>query len=185
MVAILPPEPIYSEVQEFKQHVAEVYNSIEAVKRPAHITVIPPIMLPEEKEKDVVNFLTRHLKPFIPFELSFDGFGVFGRRVIYVQPEKNELLEKLFQALIKPFNKKFPFRETSGPGYGFNPHMTIAYRDLKEQMFDAAWREFSDKIYRRKFMLGSLYLMRHTGKEWIAVAEIPFGSGEDELTLGF
>jgi 2'-5' RNA ligase len=186
MIAILPPEPIYSEVQEFKKRFVDAYESNEAYRRPAHITVIPPFEYSQDEEQKLTNFLTKFLKKYSPFELSFDGFGIFEKRVIFVQPEKNEPLKILFQDIKKAFNKEFKVREGSSSSLPYAPHMTIGYKDLKPAMYDLAWQEFCSKIYRRKFMLGGLYLMRHTGQKWIAVSEVPLSyNPEDELTLGF
>ncbi len=186
MIAILPPEPIYSEVQEFKKRFADIYQSKEALKRPAHITVIPPFEYSQDDEFKLTNFLAKFLKKHSPFELSFDGFGTFEKRVIFVQPEKNEHLKMLFKDITKAFNKEFKVREGNSSSLPYAPHMTIGYKDLKPAMYDLAWGEFNSKIYRRKFMLGELYLMRHSGQGWVAVCEAPFSLIlEDELTLGF
>lgn len=186
MIAILPPEPIYSEVQEFKKRFVDTYESKEAYRRPAHITVIPPFGYSQEEEPKLTNFLTKFLKKYSPFELSFDGFGTFEKRVIFVQPEKNEQLKTLFKDITKAFNKDFKVREANSSSLPYAPHMTIGYKDLKPAMYDLAWGEFSSKLYRRKFMLGELYLMRHTGQQWVVVSEVPFSfNPEDELTLGF
>ncbi len=186
MIAILPPEPIYSEVQEFKKRFADAYQSKEALKRPAHITVIAPFQYSQEEEPKLTNFLAKFLKKYSRFELSFDGFGTFEKRVIFVQPEKNEQLKTLFKDITKAFTKEFKVREGNSSSLPYAPHMTIGYKDLKPAMYDLAWQEFSSKLYRRKFMLGELYLMRHTGQQWVAVSEVPFSfDPEDELTLGF
>lgn len=186
MIAILPPEPIYSEVQEFKERFADAYQSKEALKRPAHITVIAPFTYSQEDEPKLINFLTKFLKKYSPFELSFDGFGTFEKRVIFVQPEKNKRLKILFKDITKAFNKEFKVREGNGSSLPYAPHMTVGYKDLKPAMYDLAWQEFSSKIYRRKYMLGEFYLMRHTGQKWVIVSEAPFAfKPEDELTLGF
>ena len=34
---------------------------------------------------------------------------------------------------------------------GFHPHITIAFRDLKKQVFHKAWEEFKDKKYNIDF----------------------------------
>lgn len=186
MIAILPPEPIYSEVQEFKKRFADTYQSKEALKRPAHITVISPFEYSLEEEPKLTSFLTKFLKKYSPFELSFDGFGTFEKRVIFVQPEKNEQLKMLFKDITKAFNKDFKVREGNSSSLPYAPHITIGYKDLKPAMYDLAWQEFNTKIYRRKYMLGELYLMRHSGQHWVAVSEVPFSlNPEDELTLGF
>lgn len=186
MIAILPPEPIYSEVQEFKKRFVDAYQSVEAYKRPAHVTVIPPFQYPQEEESKLTNFLTKFLKKYSPFELSFDGFGTFEKRVIFVQPEKNEQLKTLFKDITRAFNKEFKVREGNSSSLPYAPHITVGYKDLKPAMYDLAWQEFSSKIYRRRFILGQLYLMRHSGREWVVVSEASFSfNPEDELTLGF
>lgn len=185
MIAILPPEPIYSEVQAFKKTFADTYQSKEALKRPAHITVVPPFEYSLTDESKLAHFMGRYLIKYSPFEVTLDGFGTFEKRVIFVQSKKDDTLKSFFKEFIKAFYKEFEVREGKNSSLPYSPHMTIGYKDLKPDMYDLAWQEFGSKLYRRVFMLDGLYLLRHSGKEWIVISEVHFSLEQiSELTLG-
>jgi 2'-5' RNA ligase len=183
-IAIIPPEPIYSEVKEFEQLVADKYKSKEALKSPSHLSLIPPFQIDAVRESELVRFIDNFSSKQSKFELSIEGFGSFGVGVIYAAFEKIELLKKVQKELSLSFYKKF--NVDKGPSYAFTPHITIAFKDLMPPMFSLAWEEFHDKLYRRKWMVHNICLLRHNGKEWQVIQKSELGNGkENELVLGF
>jgi 2'-5' RNA ligase len=182
-IAIIPPEPIYSEVKEFQQHIADTYRSKEALKPPSHITLIPPFQIDAARESELLRFADNFASKYGKFELSIDGFGSFGVGVIYAAFEKNELWKKLQKELSLSFYKKFKVEK--GPSYGFTPHITIAYKDLTPLMFPLAWEEFRNKLYRRKWTLDNICLLRHNFKGWEIIKRAELGNENNEMTLGF
>jgi len=186
-IAIIPPEPIYSEVKEFQKHFEEKYKSKEAFKRPSHITLIQPVMMPEAYEPELKAFMTNFVLKQSPFELSAEGFCAFGFHTIYVALEENEKLKKLQKDLSLAFFKKYKVREGKGPSLRFNAHMTIGFKDLLPPMFELAWNEFKNKIYRRKWTLKYICLLKHNFTEWeiIEHAELKGEHIGETLELGF
>lgn len=184
MFAIVPPEPIYSEIQDFKAHFANEYKARGALNKPAHITIIPPFEIPTNKENDLISFSKSACTNYSPFEILLDGFGEFHQDVIYSKPLANQELTKLQKDLSKSFASRFRRINKTGASSGFHPHITIAYRDLSRAMFDLAWREFEHKLYRRRFMLDHICLMRHFTK-WTTIGESRLGGGTqiEELSL--
>src|SRR5256885_8355169 len=107
LIAIIPPEPIYSEVKEFQKYMAEKYKSVEAFTKPVHITLIPPFQLEDIKEPKPMKFINDFAAKQHSFELSVENFGSFGVGVIYAALEENPLLNKLHKDLSLSFNKQF------------------------------------------------------------------------------
>ena len=186
-IAIIPPEPIYSEVKEFQKRFEEKYKSKEAFKRPSHITLIQPFMISEDSEPDVKKFMQSFVAKQSPFELAIDGFGAFGFHTIYVALNEDAQLKKLQKDLSFSFFKKFKVREGKGPSLRFNAHMTIGFKDLLPPMFELAWAEFKNKIYRRKWTLKYICLLKHNFKEWeiIEHAELKGEHIGETMKLGF
>lgn len=183
-IAIIPPEPIYSEAKEFQRYIADNFRSKEALKPPSHITLIPPFQQPASREEELIRFTENFASKQNSFELSAEGFGSFGLGVIYIAFEKNEHLKKMERELTLSFYKKFKVER--GPSHAFTPHITIAYKDLTPPMFPLAWEKFQHKIYRRKWMLHDVCLLRHSGKEWEIRKRIDVGTiSKDILELGF
>ncbi len=44
--------------------------------------------------------------------------------------------------------------------------MTIAYRDLKTNLFKEAWKEYETKKYAAVFNVNNFHLLQHNGKAW-------------------
>ena len=52
----------------------------------------------------------------------------------------------------------------------FNPHVTIAYRDLQHTMFIEAWEEYREKKYAAGFRVSSFQLLQHDGNMWNVIS---------------
>jgi len=185
-IGIIPPEPIYSDIKEFQQHVADKYKSKEALRHPTHATLIPPFRLDESRQPELVKFIENIAAKQDKFELAIDGFGSFTTGVIYAAILLSDPLKKLEKELTHPFYKKFGLTKEKGPSHAFIPHITIGYKDLSPLVFPQAWEEFKSKLYRRKWMLKDIALLRHNGKEWTVIQKLELGTAkENELLLSF
>src|SRR5579872_854943 len=94
-IAIILPEPIYSEVKEFQKHFTEKYRSKEAFKRPSHITLLQPFAISAAFEPELKQFIRHFVEKQTPFELSAEGFGAFGFHTVYVTVKEHPMLKKL------------------------------------------------------------------------------------------
>jgi len=90
--AILPPEPILSEIWEFKEQAKAQFNSQKSMNSPAHITMIPPFRMEAAREQSLIDFQQRYNEVFMPFELGLDGFNHFNEKVIFVDVAPNAQL---------------------------------------------------------------------------------------------
>jgi 2'-5' RNA ligase len=55
----------------------------------------------------------------------------------------------------------------------FAPHMTVAFRDLTKQNFNAAWPEFEKRQLHFEFTVNNLTLLLHDGNRWNVKLEFP------------
>lgn len=58
----------------------------------------------------------------------------------------------------------------------FALHMTVAFKDLTKQNFQAAWQEFEKQQVHFEFTADNLTLLLHDGKRWNIKTEFPFVS---------
>ncbi|MFM7858912.1 MAG: 2'-5' RNA ligase family protein, partial [Flammeovirgaceae bacterium] len=58
-------------------------------------------------------------------------------------------------------------------GQPFQPHVTIAFRDLRKPMFERAWEEFKHRNFKAEFTVDSIALLKHNGKHWNVIMEFP------------
>lgn len=57
----------------------------------------------------------------------------------------------------------------------FNPHLTVAFKDLRRKVFPNAWAHFSQLLYERVFQVDALALLQHNGRQWEVFREFSFG----------
>jgi len=171
-VAVVPPEEIRDQVTKVKLEFAEKFVSSHALKSPPHITLIPPFMAASELEQKTICLLEEVVKDRKPFEVRLNGFGAFKPRVIFIAIQENEALQVLEKELTHRF-KQLPELETR-KGKSFNPHMSVAFRDLSPPMFHKAWDQYRSTSFEAVFDVKSIFLLKHNGKFWDIHSEIFF-----------
>jgi len=101
----------------------------------------------------------------VPFELELKDFGHFSNRVIFVDVVPQPSLNVLEQEVNKQFSETFPsiiFRTRPE----FNPHVTIATRDIPEDRFDEAWAYFEHQQFSMSFTCDALSLYKLVNGKW-------------------
>lgn len=163
-IAIYPPQEIIDEVKVFKEDLALHFNNSKALKNDAHITLFPPFERELSLENDIHTAFNKTNTDVSPFEIKLNGFGSFPNPknpVIFVEPEENEKLIKLYVKV----TDQFTFNKRS-----FHPHVTVGYRDLSWENYLKAWEIYKDKEFKTKFIVDKITLLRHDGK-WIPIAD--------------
>lgn len=171
-VALLPDKAIQEEVTHLKEMAAGRFGSRHALKSPPHITLIPPFKRSESILPSLREALAEAASRLAPFTIRLQNFGHFGQRVIYVKVSVDETLTYCQRATASVFEKKLGIRPEPRP---FHPHMTVAFRDLSQQIYPEAWAYFSALSYERSFTATALTLLRHTGRRWELAGEQSFG----------
>jgi 2'-5' RNA ligase len=168
MFAIVPPQPFYDEVRALQTEIAERYHSSEALRRPVHITLIPPFESERDEERSLIEFTTTFAATQPPFAIDIHSFGQFRERVIFVRPTECAPLMQMHDALNDAFRSRFPLLIPRRSHDNFHPHITIGYRDLTHAAFLHAWPEYEQRKFERQFPVGSIALLRHDGR-WVEV----------------
>lgn len=171
-IALLPGEELQREVTAFKNYCNEHFGASHALTSPPHITLVPPFPWSMAKLTELGEALDDFAAEQTPFEVKLRDFGCFAPRVIFVDIVPNQKLSALAAKLATHLERRTGLkRETD---HGFNPHMTIAHRDLESRMFPKAWAYFSKKEYRRTFRAGGLTLLRNERGRWEVEETYPF-----------
>ncbi len=171
-IALIPPDPIQSDVQQIKEHFQRAYNSKGALRSPAHITLMMPFLWKAQKEAKLFDLLVQATKEE-SFSLTLNGFGAFPPRTVFI---KNEVSEELmeFQRRLAQHAKRHMNLFNATHNRGYHPHMTVAFRDLKKDQFAEAWKKFKDKTFNAQIEVNSFWLLKHDGKCWNAYREFQF-----------
>ena len=172
-IAIVPDEPVNAEVMNFKTEIKNRVDSKAALRSPPHITLRMPFQWKEKKEQVLTNSLDTLASEQSAFNINLENFGAFAPRVVYVNVIASDTLSKLnlsIQKLARAEWHIYPKTTNSRP---FNPHMTIAFRDLKKPQFFSAWEDFEQRKYKTQFSANSISLLKHNGKNWDVMHQSP------------
>ena len=165
-LAIIPPAQIEQRICLLKQKAADKFNAKAALRSPAHITLHMPFIWHEAKEDRLINKLMQTTN-YPPFYLSLNGFAAFAPRTIYIKNEYTQALTE-FQLTLASFCRRELYLFNLTHNRGYNPHTTIAFRDLKKSVFPRAWAFFENQKFQETFKVDGFWLLKHDGKRWHA-----------------
>jgi 2'-5' RNA ligase len=165
-IAIIPPPLIYDEANALKQHFKNQYNSKASLNSPPHITLHMPFEWKEEKEKLLIEKLNNFINGLSKLRVTITGFDCFKPRVIFLNVEKTPELATLQKELESFCKRTFQLFHAQYRDLPFHPHLTLAFRDLKKNAFEEAWKEFEKKDFSADFLTERIALLKHNGKIW-------------------
>lgn len=165
-VAIIPGEPLYGNLKKMKTDISQKYDTRRALNSPPHITLLAPFRMKDEMVDEGIEIISKAVQGKSSFDAELKDFSHFGNRTVFIGVEKSEPLVELRNVLDEAarkagelFNYNYKFRQ-------FNPHLTLASRDLSPANFDLLWEELEEKKYSASFTAGQVSLLRHDGKVW-------------------
>lgn len=169
-IAILPPGKIFEEIEKVKQELHFRYKLKGALRSPAHITLFRPFEWKAEKESELIETLASFSFKR-QFLIELKNFNCFSPRVIYVDVAKNQHLSDLHLALKGHCRRNLHLHNEDEDMRGFVPHITVASRDLKKQLFYRLWDyEFRSRQFYAEFDYSGFTLLRLESK-WEAIRD--------------
>lgn len=169
-IAILCPPQIDNKILRFKQWMKEQYGCVVALKSPAHITLAPPFWLDVEQEPLLMQALDNFKSDLDELKIKLNGFSHFGKRVLFVQVAKNSRLEELKKKVESHFISSFS-DSIKPDDRSFQPHVTIATRDMKPSDFMLAWGHFMNKSFDENFSVKKISLLKLSPGRWNILSE--------------
>ena len=169
-IAVIPPEGVRLEIQHLKEEIKERFGAEHALKLPPHITLLPPFKMKTEREMQLLQALEIFATMMTPFHIWLSGFGHFDSRVLFVKVVEKEKLIDLQAALCKNLSAIPEITDDRK----FHPHVTLATRDLPEEIFPEAWDFLSRRDYETRFEVTGLSLLKHDGQKWETLMDFKF-----------
>lgn len=170
LVCLVPPVSVAEDIDEIRTYISEKFNVHESLKRPAHITLYPPVKLSTyDAEKKFFKALED--ASFVgPFTQVLRNFNSFPEHTFYLDVEQNEGLMRLEKQIARELQplKLIAKKEK------FNPHLTLAFRDVKPPIFKQLAAEFKDRKFKREFPVSSFSVYKHIDKRWQPFKEFSF-----------
>lgn len=167
-IALVLPQHLNEKVLAYKTMMLERYKCKVGLKSPAHITLVPPFWMEEEKEQSLVNDINAVSSQFHPFTIATNNFSAFRPRTIFIATHPNDQLNELKKTLDRFFknNPLYPVKAETRP---FHPHITIATRDLFKKSFYEIWPWFEGKSFSEEWIAEGISVLRHNKKNWDVV----------------
>lgn len=165
-IAILPPHEIAQAFESHKKFCAEHFNSKASLRSPAHITLAMPFLWKLKKEEKLIQLLNDFCVNQKEFDISINGFAAFAPRVIYAQVETNQLLLTFQKELATYLRLKANLFHPNRYDLPYHPHLTIAFRDLKREVFNDAFAHFEKTHCFCQWQVSSITLLKQENKIW-------------------
>jgi 2'-5' RNA ligase len=178
-IGLLPPNAIEIQFNALKQEFADQFQVKYALQTPAHLTLKMPFRYKEGKEKELALRLTTLLETQAPFFLQLTGIGHFGRRNIHQQVAPAESLLHL-QTTLRGFCKRTLHLVEELSDRNFQPHLTLAYKDLKPSHFEELLAFAQKHAVSGEFLVDKAYLLKKVEGRWKVIAPIVFGSSTED-----
>ena len=178
LVCLIPPLSILEDIDVIRNEISDKYKVYESLKRPAHITLYNPVKISSlEKEKSFFNAL-EEASFFESFSQILKGFNSFTPHTVFIDVERNAYILQL-QAQIKSALKPLTLLPEKD-NFKFNPHLTIAFKDIKPETYSSIIDEYKDKIFKREFFVDRFSVYKHMDKRWQPYKEIVFKHPKDK-----
>lgn len=173
-LALMPPTPLADQLAQLKGQIQERFQVKYAVKSPSHLTLKMPFSYNEAKEEKLQGLLLRFLEEQAPFTVKIAGVGSFGQRIIYHRVNSCESLLTL-QAGLRAHCRKSLHLVEELSDRNFQPHLTIAYKDLKPGQFDEVLAFAREQAIAAEFLADRLFLLKKVEGRWKIHAPLVFG----------
>lgn len=166
LLVFLPSEKVTEEILRFKEEIKTKFSVQHALKLPAHITLQSPFWMADENEQNLHRILNDFSKSQQSFSVYLNGFDHFSDRVIFVKISNHEPIIRFYQELQQQLPSDL-FLSSVQQQRKIHPHITLATRDLKKEIFPEVWREFQNRTYKNSFPVEGITLFKHNRKVWI------------------
>ncbi|MDQ3843208.1 MAG: 2'-5' RNA ligase family protein [Bacteroidota bacterium] len=164
-IALVLPDELNKKILPLKQMMLEKWGCKVGLKSPAHITIIPPFWMEQEKEQQLLKDMDSISHKMMPFSITTNNFSAFKPRTIFIDVEPNNQLNQIKKETDNFFrnNEAYKIKTENRP---FHPHITIATRDLYKKAFGEAWMIFGVKEFKETWKAEGLSLLRHNKRNW-------------------
>ncbi len=164
-LAIVIPEPLFEKTEAVKQKLFEDHGLKGALRSPAHITLHRPFEWKEEKEDLLIKKLCE-FKFGRSISVDLKNFGCFEPKVLFIDVVENTELNDLQNGLVQFVKFNLNIFNQANDLRAYHPHVTIAFRDLKKELFYKAWEEYKNKVFDASFTVNNFVLLKHNGSVW-------------------
>lgn len=138
-IAISLPDDIAKIITDAQKELLDGYLIMQPFQ--PHITLLPPNILDKIPPDSIVPQIKLAAEPYLPIDITLDEFGLFEKRVLYINaisPALVELQSKLMHVL--------PYEAIARSDRKFVPHLTLAQAKPKQDLPSELIDKLKDRI---------------------------------------
>jgi 2'-5' RNA ligase len=174
-LAIVPTDVIQEKATSLKLDLKSQFNIKYALKSPAHVTMKMPFSYNEAKEDILIDKLGIFFATKRPFKIQVYGAGTFGKRVIFWKIKADAELYEL-QTDLKTFCKRELNLVDELSDRNYHPHMTIAFKDVKDRDFDEVFTSVLKSSIKSELPVKQLTLLKRENGNWKCYKNLLLGA---------
>lgn len=163
-LALVCPPDVTTPVQQYKLWLQKSFGCANALKSPAHITLIPPFWW-QENEENLLREWLYHFKYYNSFVIETGGIDTFGKNVLFIDVLSNPGLSALHNAVEQHFTRQSGARIKTDTR-SFRPHITLATRDIKPGDLEKARVYLTGKIQAMTFQTEKISILKLIDGKW-------------------
>ena len=169
-LGVLVPDDITLTLEDCRRYMNRTYGCKSGYGTPIHVTLVPPFRLPEPyTTRDLVDVIQSDVLPHaseLAFTAQIDNFDAFGDRTIFAKVVTNKKWTCLRDAVITAVLKTAP-GATKKDQRPFQPHLTVANRDIPTGASVAALKAMNEIQLFESFPVDNITIFERNGGKWI------------------
>lgn len=176
---MVPPD-----IDQYARHIIQDLSDryhIRTARAAPHITVQTPFRWSRDRMPDLTQSLAHFTQRQLCIPIVLDGFGAFGKKVIYIHVKQSHELMVFQSTLANYLANTFQIDDPKAKQQFFSPHMTIASRKLTPRKFQHAWHYLTQHSVAFQYVSDRLTLLIHDGSRWQIQQEFYFLTGESTV----
>jgi 2'-5' RNA ligase len=165
-IALMVPKSLSEGIQNIIKDLTDRYKTRVSTAGP-HITLVPPFEATGAELAGVCSSLRSWAEMQVPTRVELDGFGAFGKRVLFVDVEHAPGLMGLQNSLETQVRQENDF--LPAPRKPFIPHVSVASKRVRKDTFEIMWiDELKDKEFTGSWLATNVTLLKFKdGVQWV------------------
>lgn len=169
MIALTPTGSTKTHIDKIRQDFSAKYNVKQALKNPAHITIIPPFHATQAQIDNITSDLVNVVKQFLPIDTILTHYSFFEKnRVVFISPLQNNNFGKLYLAVKDHIETKEPSIKLKEE-VKYRAHVTIGYRDLSKDVYELAAADLKEKHEHIRWTIEEVEVWKRVSGEWVTI----------------
>ncbi len=157
LLVVHPAAEAYDKIMQEKEHFYDTYKTEVAVKTKPHITVAD-FLLREVMEERIIEYLARILSTQKSFVTMLNNYSGFPPHTVFARVQDHQPFRQL-AASLKTIEQYIKSNGCPPAKLITYPHVSIARR-LKQNVYEKAMFDYSQKTFHASFMVNELVLLK-------------------------